>query len=104
MALNIDRFIEILNEGNINDEDLVVFKDYWDQRDKTEQYIPSEREMDIILNLTGLSHDYLNDAYFKMIAPGILSVRSNRRTWLALIGREYLIDLNNKKGYLICLN
>jgi hypothetical protein len=104
MVLNIDKFIKILSTGEIEEKDFYIFADYRELRAKTTQYTPTEQEMDIICRVTGIPHDWFKDSDFKMIAPGKLSARTDRVTWLALMGREYLIDLSNEKSYLICLN
>lgn len=104
MGLNIDKFKNVLQAGNIEEDEIYLFMDYRDLCKELQQYTPTEHESAIITKLTGLSDEWLKESEIKLLCDGNISVRTSKGTWMALMGREYLVDIDKEEAYLICLN
>lgn len=70
-----------------------------------ENYTPTEEEYTLLKELLNITDSWYWDGLtIKMFEPGFLSVRTSPTTWLGLMGREWVIDIDRKMKVLICLN
>ena len=101
---NLYKKLHTVDFNNLADDDIDLLTKWNKCREEMPSYNPDEKETKIIGKLTGMPKDWLKDATFKIFEPGKLLVRTSQAYWMCLMGREFLVDLDNKESLLICEN
>lgn len=96
--------INLLKKGEIEEKDLYIIAEYREKCNSLPAYSPTKEEKEIIAETTGISDEWLNKSTFKLMEQGKIDICTHESTWMCLMGREFLVDLDDKEAYLICEN
>lgn len=96
--------IDLLKKGDIEEKDWHIFAEYREKYNSLPPYSPTKEEKEIIAKTTGIPGEWLSESTFKLMEQGKIDICTHKSTWMALMGRKFIVDIDAEKAYLISEN
>ena len=89
---------------SLTEEELKLINRFVDFRDNSKEYTPTDEERSQIVEILKCTPEFLAKMEFKKHTSGKIIVTTPKDWWMALCGREWLVDLEAKTSELLSMN